>query len=228
MKKLFVVIVLSVLSEFSFSQVRFGAEAGLNLFNTTHTVFGSSNPNTKETGGFQPGIKLGLIGAWTFRKKFTVQTGVHYSMKGFRKLDYVRKNYGPEENVKWHTHIGYLEIPLNLLLNIDDHFYFGPGGYGAIGVNGTGTFKVTGELRNDYSFTTALTLDNPQMLETTGFKRFDYGFQFSIGYRINNCLFIQGQFSQGLEDIMPDIPFTEKFETYRNWGISISSGWYIR
>jgi hypothetical protein len=223
MKLVLSILAFTMLSHITMAQFRFGGEAGINLANTTHDI----SQTGKDVGRNQPGIKAGLIVEYGYREILTVQTGLYYSMKGFRNIHFYGSLGSPDGYYVWQTRIGYVEIPVNLFIQINHKYYFGPGVYYSLALAGKGKFKVVGEHDSPEPFERELTFDNPQSPEMIGFKKQDYGAQFSAGYKITNRFFTQLQFSKGLNDIMPDIPFSEKIQTYKNWVFSATAGWYF-
>ena len=227
MKKAILFVFTSLLFTSAFGQFRLGAEGGLTLFNTTHTAI-EYDKRMEENGKYKVGGKLGLIAEYSLLKRLSVQFAPSITMKGFRDVLYFNNGSGtPESSFRWSAGINYVELPISMLLRFGQHLRVGAGGYYSYALSGKGKIIVTDMNGPTVTWKKDLTFDNKQTPEAVGFEKIDYGLQFSASYLLPHNAFIQGQFSKGLNDIMHEVPFQTKTETYKNWGFIISVGWYF-
>jgi hypothetical protein len=226
MKKGLLFVIAACISSATFGQFKLGTEAGLTLFNTSHSKI-KPQQGEEESAKNKTGLKLGIIAEYAVLKRLSLQTGVAYISKGFRYVGTNRTGGWTNVPPKLSARIDYLEIPLNLLVGIGKHLRIGAGGYFGYGIGGKAIFTHTEFNGQPSDREKELTMDNPQTADMIGFRKTDYGLLFSASYTLPLNTVIQVQYSRGLKDIMPDIPFYTKTETFKNWGIVISGGWYF-
>ena len=185
------------------AQFKFGIKGGLNGNNIYQNIeYSDDEINTK----MQFGYHFGAIVNYGFIDALDLQSGLIFSSKGYH-IDLNGESYEGSQKVK----INYIEIPLNLTINIKN-FQASIGPYIAIGING--------KLKNDYKYFdyegATFIIDNEIKLEPVYgeieyniyreievFNAIDYGLNFGLGYQIKFILINVG-YSRGLKNIIPE------------------------
>lgn len=102
MKKLLTIIAALAMATSAFSQMTFGAKAGLNIANMKlDTEMGSVSPDSKM------GFNLGVYGDYNFTDMFALEAGLTFSNEGCKLKDVSKSS------------INYLDIPINLRVNFN-------------------------------------------------------------------------------------------------------------
>ncbi len=155
--KLFYAIVLMMVAQIVNGQT-FGIKGGINFANVTISGGGVSVSPTGITG-----FNLGLVGDFKLQEKLHFNTGLLYSLKGFKSGSTTDK-------------INYLDIPLNIAYNFEisktSNFFVEAGPYFAYGLSGTD--KTDGESTDIFSEGYA--------------KRLDYGLGFGAGVQFGSIV----------------------------------------
>jgi len=182
MKKILFLFAFLSIALTTFSQVRFGVKAGLNLAN--QKISGSGiDLSTKNTVGFN----IGGVVEIPIASSFFFQPGVSFSTKGFK---YEETLLGTTTTLK--SSLNYLDIPLNLMYkirateNLGVLVLAGPNlGLGLSGKYDDGTEKT------DVKFGSA---------EDDDLKALDFGLNFGAGVEFGKFQ-ITAQYGLGLSNL---------------------------
>ncbi len=170
-------------------------KAGVNLANVSITDDGNVDDANMLTS-----FHVGILGDVHIASILHLQPGLFFTGKG-SKIEIGR----PTENlyVKQTSNPFYIEVPVNLVVklpfNLESHFFFGAGPYGAIGIAGKAKtdrrlLNFTTHTENNIEFSN----DDPSTFgeeEGTGFgvlKRFDYGLNGIVGVEGKNLVLSAG------------------------------------
>jgi len=180
-------------------------KAGVNLANVSVTKDGQiddANQLVSFHGGIMADMAMGRI--------FSFQPGLFFTGKGSK----IEIGSPSDPNyLKGKTNPYYVELPLNLILNLvlngkeNSKLFAGAGPYGAIGVSGKrksegkilGTpFKSEGKIK--FSSDDPTTFDYEEGAGLGLLKRFDYGFNITGGYVVGS-LMMSANYGYGLAKI---------------------------
>lgn len=168
----------------------FGIKGGVNFANVTISGGGVSMSPTGITG-----FHLGLVADFKLQEKLSFNTGLLYSLKGFKMPGTTDK-------------INYLEIPLNLAYKFSisetSDFFVQAGPYLAYGLSGTD--KTDGVSTDIFSDGYA--------------KRLDYGLGFGGGVQFGSIV-TSINYELGLADLNDDSTTSEKLKT-KTFQISVA------
>jgi opacity protein-like surface antigen len=136
MKKVFLTVAVVVATTVSASaQIKVSGTAGLNLANMVES-YGSHS----ESGDSKAGLKLGILGEYSFSDYLGVQAGLVFSQKGMAIK---------ESEVDAKTTLNYLQIPINAMgrYKINDDFAVTAlaGPYVAFALSGKYSWKEPGQ-----------------------------------------------------------------------------------
>jgi len=134
MKKIILIIsLISLITTNSFSQVKWGASAGINMSNISMSE--TDNDMFSETKNRIGGIRFGISTEIPLSYSTTLNTGMIYSEKGHSiEVDYSNTGLGKLE-LKIRGH--YLEIPLNISYKISNLISVNTGPFIGVFVGGT-------------------------------------------------------------------------------------------
>ncbi len=144
-KKLIILAALAFFAAPSFSQT-FGLKAGLNLSN----MLDKDNDETySKDYKMKPGFQIGPTAEFKINEKFSFQTGILFSSKGF-KMNYKDDLY----EIKQKVNLYYLDIPLNFkgTFKVGSTKIFATAGpYIGLGISGNMKYEGTidGEIESD-------------------------------------------------------------------------------
>ncbi len=168
----------------SFAQ-KLGVKGGLNLSDMVVKDDYGGRADSK----MNPGFHLGAIVQWPIAEMFSFDTGLLFSMKGFKtsEEETFMNEYMTEIDVKYETrtNLFYLTVPLTArgTYNLGGsviYVLFGP--YVAMGVSGKVSFEYTHNEETEKG-------ENDIRWGTDGkqddFKRLDYGLTLGTGVEIN-------------------------------------------
>jgi hypothetical protein len=183
-------IIIIGVNIFASAQTRLCIKAGLNIANqslsSTSTITGTL-PTTTSTG-----FHLGLVLNAPLSKGISIQSGLLFSQKGFN----IFLN-GYDISATYN----YIEVPINLRINVTKRLFIGGGPYLGYALSGTIT---TGKQSEDIKFGSG------------NGKRSDFGVNILAGIEIAEGFTISGNYSLGLSNI------SEDSQTIKNNVIGIS------
>ena len=161
----------------AFSQISFGAKAGLNLANISLSGDGSSLINTK----ILPTFQIGAIVEYGITENLAIQSGVSLQGKGFKIDDDL---LGSSKSNPL-----YVQIPAHLLYKAD-MFFVGVGPYVGFGVAGKAEYDGESE---------SLTFGSD---DASDYSALDFGIGAQLGVNIG-AIRIGAGYDLGLSDIVP-------------------------
>jgi hypothetical protein len=209
MKKILTLLCLTCLTGFSFAQsLNFGIKAGVNFSKLSESGSGVT-VNTSSTTGFH----IGAVADIGFAN-LSLQPGILYSTKG-GSLGSATMG-GTAKST-----LNYIEVPVNLLYNINvvvGKIFIGGGPYFGYGISGKST--VTGV------FTTSGSGTETQNLTfgsgTNDVKNPDYGVNFLGGIRFSSGFSASVGYGLGLANLSNDSSVSTK-----NNVVSVSIGYFF-
>jgi len=182
------VIILILLVQFSNAQ-KISLNGGLNIANIK--IY--SNDKSSSDADNLYGIHVGPIVEFYLSKNLNLNTGIRYSMNGFRDKS--------SENENITTKLNYIEVPLNIVLKFTKNdkpiFFIEAGPFLGYAVNGK--VKVN-DVTVDIDF------------KEEGLKRLNSGLELAIGKEFGN-LAVRICSQAGCTDINDDPDFEAKLKT---------------
>jgi hypothetical protein len=221
-------LALIALTEANAQSMSIGPEAGLNLSTMMAKYNGVTN-----TGEYLPGLKIGGIFDIGLSPMLSLQPGLMFQMKGY-KNDFtstvVINNLTYQQTEEATVRANYLEIPLNLQLNINagrGDFFVGAGPYAAFALGGSVNSKDTRTLATNTEGTTTTTehsrdLEVGENVATDDIMGTDVGLNINTGYKWNSGLLIRGNAGFGLMNIQPG---GDDMNSLRNFTVGLSVGY---
>jgi len=201
MKKL----LFAVLTIAAFSTAKaqlFYIQGGVNLANITSSGDGSTEDNNMLTS-----FNAGLMSRFGLSKTIDLETGLLLSGKGSKAETYFN---GGEDYVKSKFNPLYIELPLNVVLNVplekNSGLFFNAGPYVAIGIGGKSQTKTkVGPLFSNSESSIRFSNDDPFTSEQedadySKLKRFDYGLNMGAGIDLDKII-IKANYGLGLAKI---------------------------
>lgn len=226
--KLFLIVIGQILSVQSYAQIDLGFKAGVNMCNMMSDIdrdYGDE-PETKIKLGFHFGLTADVP---LVENTLSIQPALLFSNKGYsvdfeKMLEEEADESGVDiDDFKGHvrSNYNYIEMPVNVVFKYQSlQFFTGP--YFALGIGGN--------FVNDFSFKAdGVKMDNDDFFEEDSYKikpvigvvddndyddyldddevidlyrALDYGFNFGIGYQVENIVFNVG-YSIGLGNLTP-------------------------
>lgn len=213
MRKILFASVLILAGASSFSQIKYGVKAGLNISNVAQNF---ADPSDEFKTKLKPGFQLGVVVNYELTESFSLISGLSYINKGASEDLEDGLQAGVTAEGYSRLALGYLEVPLNFVYKINN-FNIMAGPYVALGINGKEkwdyTFKLNGQVISesadefsDYKFKN--TLGDTEMADNSAYlKAIDAGLNFGVGYNINGMV-IDLNYSLGLTNMNPKIEAT--------------------
>ncbi len=194
MKKLFFLLTLALLFHPAQSQFKVGVHGGLVVSKAL-----VKNASNQITGDYKLGPMAGLVfGLELGDSQFSLLSELNFFSKGLRFVG--RQDFlGQQFATKGKSYIYYIEVPVQLLYYSDlgdGHFFFGAGPYTAAGIQGLTrtTFTINGESA----------VEDKKTEFGSGYeqiKRFDYGVNGLIGYKLGYGSYLKLYYSHGLVNL---------------------------
>lgn len=202
MKKLALVLVCALVAHVGFAQITIDPQVGLN-FAKERTVVGDDDATQSDaavgfSGGVGVNIPLNSNGLY-------LKPGLYY-----QKLGGETKDAGVTTTVNLH----YLSVPANLgyryQIGNAGSIFAEAGPYAGYAIDGNTEIEggADGDVKEDISFGD----------ETDEVNRFDWGFDFGIGYETPWGVYVKGGYNLGLGNLsnVEDVTATN-----RNWNVGI-------
>lgn len=214
-KNLLFILLIITLASSSFAQ-SFGIKAGLNLSNM---VMKDNDDTYSDDYKMLPGFHAGVVAEIPFSDMFSFEPGLMLSTKGF-KYDQSEEYLGETIETKMKMSLYYLDIPLNLKVNLGSDnlkFYgtFGP--YVGMGLSGKYKVEATAMGESDSETTDVKWGTNE---DDDDFKRVDFGLGIGAGVQVGPITAGAG-YAMGLANISP---YTDNGASMKNKVISVSVG----
>lgn len=196
---------------------RIGAQAGVNLSNTTKSDY-----------DMKAGLNVGVTVDYVLSENFFLRSGLSFMMKGAKlNKDYeVSVSTDPVvSHVKKSARLNYLQLPIMVgyryPIAMDTYIYISAGPYFAVGVYGKGTSKITQSIITDESPNNTIFNDKYDSFNDLDMKPVDLGLVANIGAEYSNWSFNIG-YEYGLLNInkskLSAVPFTpEAFTNSDSW-----------
>lgn len=184
--RLFAIVLLLATISFSAQSQKPSAilKGGLNLANVSVTDNGKVDDANMLTS-----FQIGIVGDVHVASILYIQPGFVFTGKG-SKIEIGR----PTENlyIKQTSNPFYIEVPVNFVIklpfNLESHFFFGAGPYGAIGISGKAKtdknalgFITHTEHNIEFSNDDPATFGQEEGTGLGVLKRFDYGLNGTVG-----------------------------------------------
>lgn len=189
MKKLIPLVVCITVSVSAHAQL-FYAQGGLNLANITNTANGNTEKNN-----ILSSFNVGLLGRPGLSKTIDLETGLLLTGRGSKAETYFN---GGNNYIKSKFNPLYIELPLNLILNVpftkNTGLYFNAGPYAAVGIGGkTKVDSRIGALTSSSEADIKFSNDDPFTSEQDDaaydkLKRFDFGFNLGAGLDLDKII----------------------------------------
>lgn len=202
----------------------FYAQGGANLANITKNSDGDTEDNNMLTT-----FNVGVMGRFGLSETLDLETGLLFTGRGSKAetywnggADYVKAKFNPY----------YIEIPLNLVLNVpmenSTSLFFNAGPYVAMGVAGKSKLETSiGPIETKSERDIEFTNDDPATTEEedasySRLRRFDYGMNIGAGFDLKSVI-LKANYGIGLRDInsLKPISGEEDKNMYRTISISV-------
>jgi hypothetical protein len=194
--KLLVVVILLTMSTGTFAQskFRFGAKAGLNL---ASMLLKDNDHDFSKDFKLKMGFNAGGIVEYSFTEKFVLESGLSFSMKGY-KFD--------KDSLKYTFNLNYIEMPINAAYKISlGKFkiaikagpYFGYALSGKVKSDDKIFMSPDGDFKNELKINIGNDKDKDDI------KPLEIGFNLGAGFEFNGMLF-GAQYGLCLSNISPD------------------------
>jgi hypothetical protein len=206
MRKTLMLLAIASLPFLATSQVKFGVQGGFTYSRADMHYLKLDLDLSYKLGpmaGAMIGINLG-------DKNFSLMQEFNYVFKG-AKISGTDNTTGTPVSISGKHTTQYLELPLNLLYYLDagnGHFFFGGGPYAAMGLNGKNS--ITYQINN-----------TPEVEDTDvtfgkgpdQFKKWDFGVQGLIGYKLGYGSYIKAYYSHGFSNLanITDISYYNRY-----------------
>jgi len=219
---LFSLAVLCTLGQAKAQSVKFGVKAGINLSEMTNTSLNLYQPASvfqkRETSSVS-NFHFGGFADIRF-KNFSIQPGLTYITKGgINDFSYKDNSTSYQSNEKLNLH--YLELPVNLLINLPagpGEVFFGGGPYLDFGLSGKATDNYTAlgrttTINYDVAFGNVPSADYQDSFQSGEVRKTAFGVNALAGYKLNNGLLISAGYGFNLTQIANNKDQTAKLNT---------------
>lgn len=239
MKKLFLILSVTLLTTTTFAQIRFAPEAGLNMaMQSVKSTVQAVPMTTTAFSRLSPGASVGVMADLRLMKSMYLQTGVFYffnNIKYSSDIDLSSYELGTPSRVQY-DRVHSFRLPVFLMYKSgyegSGRFIAGAGPYLAYNFSASrslrvpvvtydpGDGKVSGYMINNS--TADLPIGNEAYKDAL--RPLDLGLNACIGYESNVGLYFRGTFSYSL--LNQDPANTDQYRV-RNWGMGISIGYLL-
>jgi len=201
MKRLFVIFFASAITTGANAQL-FYAQGGVNLANITKNNEGQTEDNNMLTT-----FNAGLMGRFGLSDVVDLESGLLLTGRGSKAETYFN---GGSDYVKSKFNPMYIEVPLNLILNVkldpSTKLFFNAGPYAAIGIGGKSKLQTKfGPIETSSEETIKFNDDDPTTSQQEDaaynkLKRFDYGVNVGAGFDLGKVI-LKANYGLGLAKI---------------------------
>lgn len=207
MKKTVLIIGLVMMTQAGYSQVTVDPEIGINFAHQRSEIGSSNAVNSDAAVNFKAGIGVHIpLLVSPGMSSIYLKPGVSYQQQGGE----VKAGA-----LKTKTNLHYLKMPVNLGFHLKVGDYAGAvfaeaGPYAGLALDGNTktTGGPAGEIKNDISFGS----------KTSETNRFDWGFNFDIGYETPFGIYVKGGYDLGLGNLSN---VSNETINNRNWNIGL-------
>ena len=212
--KIFLILLLFITigTQKSFSQLKFGVKGGVNLANIAQDYKDASDEEATKMSVL---YTFGGVIDFSLSDAMSIQSGLLLSAKGY-SVD-VKEEYDATGFDRYV--INYLEIPVSFAYKIKGfQVYAGP--YVAFGIFGKNKWDLKGDGWDDSGDAKFKFVMKEVDLESLAddelpAKRVDYGLNFGVGYQLGPIL-INAGYSLGLANLTPAIKDFDEFDPKDN------------
>ena len=194
MRKNLLLLALALFSYAAQSQVRIGVQGGFTFSRARMDSYFSDLRQDYLLGasaGLMAGLNLG-------ESNFSLMQEINYVFKG-AFISGMDNSSGTPVPVEGRHGTRYLELPINILYYLDagnGHFFFGAGPYAAMGLSGKNRFTYEMSSAPEVENSTVEFGPEPGML-----KKWDFGVQGLIGYKLGYGSYVKAYYSHGLSNL---------------------------
>jgi hypothetical protein len=216
MKKQCYLLLLMAMPFFAQSQVRIGVQGGFTFARTEMAGYAFQDLQASYKLGPMAGVMVGLnLG----ESNFSLMQEFNFVIKGANIHATDLSANSPVTVTGKHT-TQYLEMPLNLLYYLNagnGHFFFGAGPYTAMGIGGSNKYR--------YDLEGAAEAEDSDVnfgKDMDELRKWDFGLQGLIGYKLGYGSYVKAFYTHGLTDISNSGAFT-----YHNRYFGLSFGYFF-
>ncbi|MDF2516684.1 MAG: hypothetical protein K0R59_1980 [Sphingobacterium sp.] len=224
-KKLSLLLCLSVGSFLVHAQTKWNVKAGLNFSNVDAKNKDGNKANTESVGG----LYLGIGPTIRMSERFAIEPAFVFARRGFERKE--GKFIGWGENFKANT--SYLELPIDVVFNStvgNDQLQFGLGPYIAYGLGGK--WKTSEEVYMDdigIGNKGDIKFQNDASIADYGDyilgKTFDYGARAKVNYLFRGHYLFGMEFQKGIANLESKWGDYKTGRSLRNHSFGISLGY---
>lgn len=194
MKKTIAILAIAGLPLLASAQVKFGVQGGFTLSRPEMSYTDLDLKITHKLGpmfGAMVGVNLG-------ESDFSLLQEFNYVHKG-AKIEGTDWSTGSPIGISGKQTTRYIEMPLNILYYFrvgNGHFFLGGGPYAAVGLNGQNSIT--------YQMANAPEVEEQDITFGKGpdeFKKWDFGAQALIGYKLGYGSYVKAYYSHGLSNL---------------------------
>ena len=223
--------VLSLISLTSFAQLRLGVKAGISTTSVGLHLEDSDDEKTyRDALKLKLGFSAGLAAEYNFTNALSLQTGLHFTKKGFRIKSEEGFNFEKRK-----TTLSYLGIPIHLAFKVSK-FQVHAGPYVGFGLAGKSKYDYrfapnefeiyTGNEYIKYKFKNKLA--ESDLIYMRGYLRqIDIGLNLGIGYQAGPVL-VTATYAKGLSNLYPKYDGdNEDGDKITNKGFGLAITWFF-
>lgn len=241
MNKIYLSLVVTLLTTTTFAQIKFAPEVGINMGMQTIRTLSPTSPSTSssltESSKLSPGFTGGLNLDIKILRNLYVNTGTFYvfdNIKYSQTMNFTKYGLGNPASVTYNR-LHYIKVPLYIMYKSGfegmGRFTAGIGMYAAYAVGGNSVQSIPDTAYDIENEKVSLTYKNSNTEMKFGndpladnLRRWDYGVNACIGYESNIGLYFRGMVHYGLVNLDPANISDKRI---RNWGFGLSIGYLI-
>jgi hypothetical protein len=206
MKKTIAMLAIASLPLLSSAQVKFGVQGG---FTFSRPEMSNTDLDLKVTHKLGPMFGA-MVGVNLGESDFSLLQEFNYVFKG-AKIEGTDWSTGSPIGFSGKQTTRYIEMPLNVLYYFsvgNGHFFFGGGPYAAVGLNGQNSIT--------YQMANAPEVEEVDISFGSGpdqFKKWDFGAQALIGYKLGYGSYVKAYYSHGLSNLgnISDVSYYNRY-----------------
>lgn len=234
MKKVLLIVFITVFGLAASAQTNFGIQAGGLLSKVNDKNMSEENRALLGDGKWKPGFKIGFFAEVPMADKIYFNPELNYVNKGFKYKNTINEgSVTGDADASGTTH--FLEVPLNFLYKVNGDaggFFFGAGPSVGMGLSGKTRIKaqgtVDGEPQESIDESSGIKFDGKDdaMDDDLHLKRFEFGLNAFVGYELSNGLRFTLQARPDFSNLSAYEEEDEAaFNTYKNTYFGINIGY---
>jgi hypothetical protein len=209
MKKILLTLTLGVIFVgTTFSQIKFGVTAGLNVSNFSYSE--------DEKSDFKAGFQVGVLADYAITENFSIIPELSFSQRGC-KIEEEYENSGVTNKVKESVTLNYLQLPINAAYKFDlglgSKLLIFAGPYLGYALSGTDKFET-----DIAGISTSASEKINFGSKEEEIKAFDFGITGGVGYQYAN-IFFKLQYNLGLGNL------SNSEGSVKNTNIGVTAGY---